>query len=104
MASTSAAASGSAMDIEALKTQIYEALTPLQLENPQYVFHQQDVFDLDIVPTKENGEEDIFLAMRALQSLTNEKLLKLVTDPATGWKVRSREDASRYVSFFVLVS
>lgn len=95
MASTSASASGASADVVELANSLYNLLAPLQLETPSTVFHQQDIFDLDVIPRNAQGEDDLLMAMRVLQRLTDEKLLKLVHDPAMGWKVRSRDEASK---------
>jgi hypothetical protein len=93
MASTSASASGTAPNIAELATRIYDLLLLLQEEDSLTVFHQQDVFDLDVVPPDAQGGDDINLMLRVLQKLTDEKLLKLVHDPGVGWMVRTREEA-----------
>lgn len=93
MASTSASASGTAPNIAELATRVYELLLPLQQEEPLTVFHQQDIFDLDVVPPDAQGGDDVHFMVRVLQKLTDEKLLKLVHDPGVGWMVRTREEA-----------
>lgn len=95
MASTSVSASGTAPNIAELANRVYDLLAPLQEEEPSAVFHQQDIFDLDVIPLDAQGGDDINLALRVLQKLTDEKLLKLVHDPGVGWKVRTREEANK---------
>ncbi|KUJ24310.1 RNA polymerase Rpc34 [Mollisia scopiformis] len=88
--------SSSAPDLAGLATRIYDELLPLQKEDSYIVFHQNDIFDLDIIPSDPQGNHDVNLALRVLQKLTDEKLLKVVHDPGMGWKVRTREEALKY--------
>lgn len=89
MASTSA----SAPSLAELATSIYDLLAPIQEEDPKIVFHQQDIFDLEVIPQNAQGDDDVQLLMQVLSKLTNEKLLKIVHDTGVGWMVRSREEA-----------
>ncbi len=95
MASSSASASGAAPDIADLGKRIYDECLPIQEESPRAVFHQQDIFDLEILPPGPDGQNDIGLAVQVLQKLTDEKLLKVVHDGGMGWKVRTIEEAKK---------
>jgi hypothetical protein len=87
-------------DITALKTELYEACVPFAKDNPKIVFHQVDIFDLDIVPNN-----DVNILLQVSQLLLDEKLFKVVHDTdGMGWKLRTVDEAKKYVLslFYIL--
>ncbi len=80
-------------DIAALKTELYEACVPFTTDNPKIVFHQNDIFNLDIIPN-----DDVHLLLQVAQVLLDEKLFKVVHDTdGMGWKLRTLDEAKKYV-------
>jgi DNA-directed RNA polymerase III subunit RPC6 len=85
-------------DITALKTELYEACVPFAKDNPKIVFHQADIFDLDIIPNN-----DVQILLKVSQLLLDEKLFKVVhnTD-GMGWKIRTVDEAKKHVISFII--
>jgi DNA-directed RNA polymerase III subunit RPC6 len=80
-------------EIAALKAELYEACVPFAIDNPKIVFHQTDIFDLDIIPNN-----DVHLLLQVAQVLLDEKLFKVVHDTdGMGWKLRTVDEAKKYV-------
>jgi DNA-directed RNA polymerase III subunit RPC6 len=80
-------------EIAALKTELYEACIPFAKDNPKIVFHQADIFDLDVIPNN-----DVHLLLQVAQVLLDEKLFKVVHDTdGMGWKLRTVDEAKKYV-------
>ena len=63
---------------------------------PDHLFYQQDLLGLGIVP-----KNDVGLLLQCTQWLVDEKLFRLLQgkNDRLSWKLISREDAEKYVSF-----
>ena len=87
------------IDKVALKKSLYEACTPFTASNPRMTFHQSDLLDLEIIPN-----DSAALLMEVAQALCNDKLFKIVmSGDGMGWKLRTVEEAKKYVPFPLLV-
>lgn len=82
-------------EIAAWKEELYDACVPFFKENPKIVFHQSDLFDLDIIP-----DNDLQILLAVAQVLLDEKLFKVVhsNQDGMGWKLRTVDEAKKYVS------
>ncbi|KAH7363501.1 DNA-directed RNA polymerase III subunit RPC6 [Plectosphaerella cucumerina] len=76
--------------LDVLKQAIYEAMRENGEEDRLY--SQYDLLDLDIIP-----DRDAQLLLKTVQSLTNDKLLVVVSvSGGLAWRYRSREEAKKY--------
>ena len=82
----------SSPDIAALKTQVYEACVPLAAEDPRKYFNQANLFDLGIIPNN-----DVNILLKVTQALVDEKLFKILQSEGLAWKLRSQEEARKFV-------
>ncbi|KAH8813153.1 RNA polymerase Rpc34 [Xylogone sp. PMI_703] len=88
------AATATEADITALKNAIYEGCTSIMEDDPDAVFHQQDLLDFGVIP-----KDDVALLLKVAQALADEKLFKIVMDQeGVGWKYRTQEEAKKYRS------
>ncbi len=88
-------ASSSAPDIAALKDAVYKGCFEAWEENdrdPKITFRQSDLTDLDIIPG-----DDLNALLQVVQRLLDEKLFKAVNADGVAWKLRTVEEAKRYV-------
>jgi DNA-directed RNA polymerase III subunit RPC6 len=77
--------------LDVLKQAIYEAMRENGEEDRLY--SQYDLLDLDIIP-----DRDAQLLLKTVQSLTNDKLLVVVSvSGGLAWRYRSREEAKKCV-------
>lgn len=107
MASTTADAAapppaqGGGLDISAMKDDVYSSCMDIaEDEGMKTVFHQSTIFALGIIP-----DNDVQTLLQVVQGLLNEKLFKTVQDAeGLGWRVRTEEDAKKYVTLPYLIS
>jgi DNA-directed RNA polymerase III subunit RPC6 len=95
MATRGLGAAGAAEDKNAaLRKLVYEACVEAAEDEPDITFYQETLIDLDVLPS-----DDVAILLAVTQGLTNEKLFKVVQDPqrGLGWKIRSEEEAKKYV-------
>ena len=85
-------ASAGGTSTAALKVQVYEACKPFADEDPKHVFNQVFILNLGIIPN-----DDPVILLGVAQALVNEKLFKLVSAEGLGWRLRSLDEAKRYV-------
>lgn len=86
-------ASHGGVDVPALKNAVYEACLATAELDPKYVFDQHHLISLGIIPAN-----DVDILLKVAQSLVNEKLFKVVQSDTMGWRLRSVEDAKKYVN------
>lgn len=80
-------------DKATLKKSLYEACLPFTTSNPRMTFHQSDLLDLEIIPN-----DSAAMLMEVAQALCNDKLFKIVmSGEGMGWKLRTIEEAKKYV-------
>lgn len=94
-ASVPAAASpAEAHNLEALQDKLYDESARLTLEDPNVVFHQNDIVDMSSM-----AGIPLTTVLQLINSLLNAKLYKVVQD-ADGicWRTRTVEEAKRYAS------
>lgn len=85
------AATATEADIAALKTAIYDGCASIIEDDPNAVFHQQDLLDFGVIP-----KGDVVLLLKVTQALIDEKLFKIVVDQdGMGWKFRTQEEAKK---------
>ncbi|KAI1005534.1 hypothetical protein K3495_g2686 [Podosphaera aphanis] len=78
-----------------LKDQLYASCYPIQAEDPQHVFHQNELQELGDVALTENIKNLLLV----IQKLLDEKLFKVVNNSqGMGWMVRNQEEAKKYRS------
>ncbi|TAQ87472.1 hypothetical protein B7494_g4205 [Chlorociboria aeruginascens] len=93
MASSSTAAETAIdPDISIIKEATYEACLEVIANDPEYVFRQETILDLDTIP-----DNDVSIQVKVVNKLIDEKLFKVVVDGlGVGWRLRNREDAAKY--------
>jgi DNA-directed RNA polymerase III subunit RPC6 len=99
MASGSGSAAGISQgtDITALKTKLYDACVEEAQELPRAVFHQNSIFELQVIPNN-----DIQILLNVAQKLVDEKLFKAVNEGGgLGWMLRTVDEARKSVSLFL---
>jgi DNA-directed RNA polymerase III subunit RPC6 len=82
----------SAADITALKAKLYDACLPLVEDDPKRYFNQASIFDLNIIPNN-----DVNILLKVTQALVNEKLFKILQSEGLAWRLRSVEEARKFV-------
>ena len=82
----------STADITALKAKLYDACLPLVEYDPKRYFNQASIFDLNIIPNN-----DVNILLRVTQALVNEKLFKILQSEGLAWRLRSVEEARKFV-------
>jgi hypothetical protein len=108
MASSSSAAAAvptthKAFDILDLKAKVYDESVRLTEEDDKVVFHQPDILEMEFMNEVAalDKKESINVLLDIVNKLLAEKLYKIVQDgEGMGWRVRSREEAKRFVFFF----
>lgn len=93
-------ASAPAPDITALKDAVYEGCLEVWDENerdPRMTFRQSDIQDLDVMES-----HDVNTLLQVVQRLLDEKLFKVVHADGIAWKLRTKEEAKRYVATLLL--
>lgn len=83
----------SGVDIAALKQQLYDACLPSALKDPRKYFNQSSIFDLGIIPNN-----DVNLLLKVTQALVDEKLFKILQSEGLAWRLRTQEEARKFVS------
>ncbi len=69
-----------------------------QAEDKKLVFHQNDIWEMDVIP-----DNDVQVLLQVIQQLLDEKLFKVVHDgDGMGWKIRTVEEARKYASLLPL--
>jgi DNA-directed RNA polymerase III subunit RPC6 len=64
-------------------------------QNSKKVFNQSSLLELGVIPN-----DDIQVLMQVTQRLINEKLFKYVQAEGLGWKLRTLEEAKKFVDLF----
>jgi DNA-directed RNA polymerase III subunit RPC6 len=83
----------SSLEIAAWKEEVYDACVPFAKDNPKIIFHQADLFDMDIIPN-----DDLQILLTVTQLLLDEKLFKVVHNiEGMGWKLRTVDEAKKYI-------
>jgi hypothetical protein len=95
MASSSALVDPVTNDIPALGKSLYDACLPFMQQNSKKVFNQSSLLELGVIPN-----DDIQVLMQVTQRLINEKLFKYVQAEGLGWKLRTLEEAKKFVDLF----
>ncbi|KAF6807930.1 DNA-directed RNA polymerase III subunit rpc6 [Colletotrichum sojae] len=89
-ASPAATTSSTDSKIEVWKEALYDAFQKAGDED--HLFTQYDILDFEIIPNR-----DTVTLLRVLQSLTDDRLLIVVSSPTgLAWRWRSQEDAEKY--------
>jgi len=82
-------------DITALKAQLYDACVSHLEDEPDIVFHQNTLFELEVIPNN-----DVNILLQLINTLLNEHLFKVVHDAeGMGWKLRTLDEAKKHVPF-----
>lgn len=86
---TTASTSADPAKMDVFKQSIYEGMRSNGDEDRLYT--QYDLFELDVIPNR-----DPQLLLKTVQSLTNDKLLIVVSiQGGLAWRYRSREEAKK---------
>lgn len=85
------------VSISVLQNKLYDACLQIQEDDPQHVFHQNELQEFENIPPI----KDLQTLLLVVQKLLDEKLFKMVHDTdGMGWKLRTREEAKKCVTTF----
>jgi DNA-directed RNA polymerase III subunit RPC6 len=82
----------SSTQLVSYKNKIYDACLPLIAEDPTKTFSQSSILELGIIP-----DNDLRILLQVSQALVNDKLFKIIEGNGLAWRLRSQEEAKKYV-------